>query len=194
MEAYKEISSTVDSWVAEEELPAGARLKVIHVNDPDYGSSEDDLDERYEFIQWYMMQDFVPLLRLPKPERESDFFIADYTTEEEGYNAFNTHDFQDELKPFNKYGYAMKKLMERVKDLAILHSCISSPEGRERTYKRYLSFVEHHFRERLMSYVEQYQHARTEERKLGLKQKIGEMNRRVIEAKMIWERYAPWDR
>jgi hypothetical protein len=31
------------------------------------------------------------------------------------------------------------------------------------------------------------------DRKLDLKLKIAELTRRILEAKRIWERYAPWD-
>jgi hypothetical protein len=44
-----------------------------------------------------------------------------------------------------------------------------------------------------LSYVEQWQRARTEERRFVLKQRIAEMNRRILECKKIWERYAPRD-
>jgi len=29
--------------------------------------------------------------------------------------------------------------------------------------------------------------------RLELKQKIGEINRRILDCERIWERYAPWD-
>jgi len=31
------------------------------------------------------------------------------------------------------------------------------------------------------------------DRKLELRQKIAKLTRRIMEAKRIWERYAPWD-
>ena len=77
------------------------------------------------------------------------------------YSAINTHDFQDGLKPFNKYGYAMKKIMERVKDLAILHSCISSPEGRANAHRKYEALLEAKFRSRLAQLIERCQRPMT---------------------------------
>ncbi|PKN62694.1 MAG: hypothetical protein CVU57_22820, partial [Deltaproteobacteria bacterium HGW-Deltaproteobacteria-15] len=56
-----EISEAVDSWIAEEELPASSCLKVIRANDPDFGLSEGEIDERNEFIRWFLSQEFVPL-------------------------------------------------------------------------------------------------------------------------------------
>ena len=193
MKTTEQVSCEVDSWIAEEELPVKAQLKVIRTNDPDFGLSQDEIDERNEFIHWYLLQEFTPLLRIPKPHHENDFFMMDCSTESAGYTAFNTHDFQDALGPFDRYGYAIKKILERVKDLAIMHSCISFPEGRENTYQRYLSLIDYEFRERLLRYSEQFQKATTDERRFTLKARIAEMNRRILDCKKIWERYAPWD-
>ena len=187
------VGGQVDSWIAEEQLPANPALKVIRTTDPDFGLSQDEIDERNEFIHWYLSQDFLPLLSIPKPQHESDFFIMECSAESPEYTAFNSHDFQDTLKPFDRYGYAIKKVLERVKDLAIMHSCISSPEGRGQTHQRYLSLIDSEFRNRLLSYVEQRQKATTDERRFSLKGRIAEMNRRILECNKIWERYAPWD-
>jgi hypothetical protein len=188
-----EISEAVDSWIAEEELPASSCLKVIRANDPDFGLSEGEIDERNEFIRWFLSQEFVPLLRIPRREAEYDFFILDCSPASDEYSAFNTHDFQDRFGTFDKHAYAVKKVLERVKDLALMHSCVSSFEGREQVQHRYESVLEFEFRERLLGLVEQYRKARTEERRFALKKRIAEMNRRILEAKSIWEQCAPWD-
>ena len=193
MRTQQEVSREVDRWIAEEELPPSAALKVIRPNDLNYGLSEDEIDERNEFIQWYLMQDYVLILSLPKKDSEYDFFVPDCDPGSEEYSAMNTHDFQDGRPEFNRYGYAMKKIMERVKDLAILHSCISSSEGRAHTYERFLSLVDYHFRERLLALVERYSGTRDPERKDSIKRKVGELNRRILECEMTWERFAPRD-
>ena len=87
----------------------------------------------------------------------------------------------------------MKKIMERVMDLAIMHSVISSHEGRMNVYHRYESLIEFEFKGRLMVHVEQYKRTYEAQRSLNLKKQIGEINRRIIEARMIWEQYAPRD-
>ncbi|PKN61545.1 MAG: hypothetical protein CVU57_28730, partial [Deltaproteobacteria bacterium HGW-Deltaproteobacteria-15] len=61
MYKQQEISETVNSWIAEEELPASSCLKVIRANDPEFGLSEGEIDERNEFIRWFLSQEFVPL-------------------------------------------------------------------------------------------------------------------------------------
>jgi len=131
-----EISRTVDASIAEEELPVRPRLKVIRKNDPDYRLSEHEIEDRNEFIRCYIFQAFELLLLIPKQAPEGDFCIVDVTVEAEEYSAFNTHIFQRQLRPFNRYHYAVRKILERVKDLAIMQSCIISPEGRQEAYRR----------------------------------------------------------
>jgi hypothetical protein len=41
--------------------------------------------------------------------------------------------------------------------------------------------------------IERCQSSADPDRKLDLKLKIAELTRRILEAKRIWERYAPWD-
>jgi len=196
MKSAEQISTKVDSWIVEEELPVRATLKVIKRRDPDYGLAEDEIADRKEFIRCYLLRDFRLLMMIPKQDEAVDFFIPDCDVSESEYSAFNTHDFQRILRPFNKYGYAIKKLMERVKDLAILHSSISSEEGRDDTYRRYEAFVDREFRNRLIGLTERYKMIEDDEKKAWLKQKIAELNRRILDCKRIWERYAPpenWD-
>mgnify|MGYP003612005577 CR=1 FL=1 len=179
------------TYIPEEELPARVGLRVERKSDPDYGLSEDEIADRNEFIRCYLVREFELLMMLPGNEKGTDFFIPDCLVTDEAYSAFNTVDFQKIMKPFDKYGYAMKKIMERVKDLAILHSSISSEKGRQNIIRRFDSLIEFEFRELLFSYVDRFKATKTEEQKERLKRKIGDLNRRIIEAKTIWERYAP---
>jgi hypothetical protein len=191
------ISNTVDSRFVEEELPVAANIKVIRRSDPNYGLSEDEIQDRLEFIRCYMLQDFELLMMISKQTTEVDFFIVDCTADDVEYSAFNTHDFQRQQRPFNKYHYAMKKIMERVKDLAIMHSCISSPEDRQDVYQKYEALVNSEFRKQLLPLTKQYRWWQNEEKRYQLKQRIAKLNRRILECKIIWERYAPpenWDR
>jgi len=97
------------------------------------------------------------------------------------------------MRPFNKYGYAMKKIMERAKDLAIRHSVTNSTERRVRIHRKYDSLIEFEFRSRLLALVEQYRNTVGKQRRFILKQRIGGLNRRILDCKRMWERYAPWD-
>jgi hypothetical protein len=60
-------------------------------------------------------------------------------------------------------------------------------------HRRYASIVELEFRSKLLALVERYCGTEDLEKRFVLKKKIGEINRRIIEAKEIWERFAPWD-
>jgi hypothetical protein len=182
-----------ENYIPEEELPVRAGIRVIRRNNPDYGLSEDEIADRNEFIRCHLAREYELLMMLPVEAGGNDFFVSDFHITDEAYSAFNTVDFQRTLKPFDKYGYAMKKIMGRVKDFAILHSVISHEEGRENTLGRFKSLVELEFRERLFRYVDRYKAARNDDQKVSLKQKIGEMNRRILECKKIWEQFAPRD-
>ena len=193
MSSIDNISCTVDSWIDEEELPVRANLKVIRRSDPNYGLTEEQIRDRNEFIRYYLLRGFESLLMIPKQTSESDFFMAELADLED--SAFNTVDFQRQLKPFNNYAYAMKKIMERVKDLAILHSSITSAEGRLNTYRRYEAFVNSTFRNQLIALAKRFQNAPQEVR-FELKGRIGRLNLRIVDCKKIWEQYAPpgnWD-
>jgi hypothetical protein len=185
----------IDRWIPKEELPVRAGLKVIRKNNPNYGLTEDEIQDRNEFIRCYLMKEFELLLMIPKQELEDDYFFYLLNDEDE-YSAFNTVDFQRRIKPFNKFAYAIKKIMEHVKDLAILHSSCTHQENRLSVYQKYEAFVDNKFRGRLLNLIEQYKRARYEERRRFLKQKIGKLNKKILECKEIWERYAPpesWD-
>jgi hypothetical protein len=179
--------------IPEEVLPAKANLRVIRRTDPNYGMSTDEVTDRNEFIRCYLMREFEALMMIDADEHDDSFFIPDYTVADDGYSAFNTVDFQRTMEPFDAYGYAMGKIMERVKNLAILYSSITRDEGKQNTLRRFNSLVEYEFRERLLGCVDRFQAARTDEQKENLKKKIGELNRRIMECRKIWERYAPRD-
>lgn len=181
------------NYIPEEGLPVKAGIRVERQSDPDYGLSEDEIADRNEFIRCYLLREFEALMMLPCEEAESDFFIPNCHVSDDGYSAFNTVDFQKDMLPFDKHGYAMRKIMERVKDLAIQHSVVSSEEGRQHLLGRFISEVEFEFREPLFRYVDRFKAAKTEEQKESLKRKIGDMNRRILEAGKTWERYAPID-
>ena len=190
------ISHPADSWTREQDLPPSAALKVIRLNDPNHGLTEDEIQDRNEFIRCYILSNFELLTMIPKHIPENDFFIPDVDVFHEEYSAFNTVDFHKTLGLFDKYGYAMNKIMERVKELAIIHSSATSRDSRNHAYQRYEAFVEIEFRYQLLDLVKEYKNTFRPERRYFIKHKIGELNRRIMECRRIWERYAPpsvWD-
>jgi hypothetical protein len=67
------IGSVADGWVGSEELPASPVLRVEKRNDPWYGMSEEEVEDRKEFIRCYINKDFELLLLIPTQPRENDF-------------------------------------------------------------------------------------------------------------------------
>lgn len=177
--------------IPEEELPVMVGLKVERRNDPNCGLSEDEIADRNEFIRCYLLREFELLMMIPAESERDDFFIPDCPVTDGQYSAWNTVDFQRNMKQFDKYGYAVKKVMERIKALALLHSSISREEGRQNIVRRFDSLIEFEFREPLFRYVDRFRAAKTEEQQERLKRKIGDLNRRILEAKKIWEQFAP---
>jgi len=182
--------STTDSWIAD--VPVSAGLKVVRLSDPDFGLSDDEIQDRNEFIRCYVFSEFELIMQIPAPEPGNDFFVGDYTTFDSDYSAFNTHDYHSSVPSFDRFGYAMKKILERVKDLAILHSCISGLEDRQEVLRRYEALVDFEFRDRLQALAGRYRLADAD-RRPALKSKISALNRRILQCKKVWERYAPWD-
>ena len=181
----KPISETVDKW------NGPAIIRVIRANDPWEGMSEEEIEDAREFIRWYVNKDFAVLLLIPAHPRENDFWFSSY--EEFQESAFNIHAFQAMQRPFDKYAYRIKKIMERVKGLAILYSCLTSEEGREDTRRRYENLVNLEFRDRLTSLVKRYQRSLDFDAKMLLKPKIAELSRRIMRCKKLWDKYSTWD-
>jgi hypothetical protein len=186
---YKQ-KAVYENYIPEEELPVKAGIQVVRESHPDYGLPEDEIADRNEFIRCYLARELDFLMMIPFTEQEGNFFIPDFHVADDGYSAFNTHDYQRTLKPFDKYGYAMKKIMERVEDIAILYSVMTRNEGRENTARRFNALIDYEFREPLFRYVDRHKAAKSDEQRQSLKQKIGELNRRILEAKKVWEQLA----
>jgi hypothetical protein len=186
-----------ENCIPEEELPPRAGLLVIKANDPNHGLSEEEIQDRIEYIRCYLLKDFEVLLMMPKQSKSDEFFIEDFVPLDYQYSAFDTYDFQKTIKPLDKYGYAIRKIMERIQDLAIMHSSISNPVDRADVEKRYLNYLDYHLRDPLAVLIVRLNKSTLHDNKSQIKKKIAELVRRIIEAKRIWERYAPpdsWDR
>ena len=189
MNSKERIGCVVDSWIDSDELPVSPGLKVERRNDPWFGYTDDEIEKCKEFIGWYLRQEFEPLLEIPAGPVEKDFWFESY--EEYLESAFNTYDFQRNQRPFDKYGYRVKKVLEKVEDLAILHSCISSAQGRENIYRRYQSLVEVEFREPVLGLVGRFANCAYPERRLELKKRIGRYNLMILRCNEVWRALSP---
>jgi len=190
MDELKELWINEDSWIVREDIPTRPGRKPIKTSDPDYGLSEEEIMNRNEFIRVYLMKAFEPLFLIPAKEPEDDFFTADYADYLD-FVEYQTSSSTRSWRSFKRYSYAVRKILERVADLAIMHSAISSLEGKINTMKRYERLIEREFGERLSRIVEWYKHTKDDVTRYRLKRKIGELNRRILEARSIWERLAP---
>ncbi len=183
------LKETVDKWIEDEQRVF--RLKVVRINDPWQGMSDEEIEDRREFIRCYLLKDLEPVLMLPVQPRESGFWFE--SAEEFEESAFNTWDFQRTQKPFDKYDYRLKKILEHIQDLAVMHSCISQSEGRENIKARFELILRNEFRDPLLSIIEQFRRTSDEERIARLRANIAKLSRHIMECKAIWQRYSPWE-
>jgi len=174
-----------------ENTPSPANLKRIKKLDP-YSEMDDEKRQAcFDFIKWYLSQEHLTLQSIPKPE-EPDFQTVELDEEGNNVSAFNTHDFE-RLHPFNKYHYKLKKIYERLRDLAITHSCLSNEDGKNNTYQRFKNIVEIEFRDEAVMLLEHYKKYSAWMDKHRLIKKIEELNSKIRKCKEIWRKYAYWE-
>ena len=69
----KTTSTTIDSWIKEQELPPRAQLKVIRRFDGLYPEDPIERDAYWDFISWAMSREHAIILSLPRLNiREND--------------------------------------------------------------------------------------------------------------------------
>ena len=177
----------VDSWIDEEDLPSRANLKPLRRFDGLYPEDVEESDAYWDFIHWYLSQDFRPLIGIPRPVKEED----SWTFEDDNSISFpfSSVDYQ-RLHPFDRYAYRLKKIYERVKDLALFHSCIGQESGKEKTQKRFTGLVNEEFRSKLMTLLENYRRHPHLVNKAKLCARVAELNGRIQKCKEIWKQYA----
>ena len=93
-------------------------------------------------------------------------------------------------KPLNGYQYRLKQIFEKVKDLAVMHSCISHREGRENTRQRYKSLVESEFRDEavvLLDTLKKYPQW-VDRKKLAIR--LAKLNSNIRKCNEIWKAHA----
>jgi hypothetical protein len=180
----------MNSWIDENELPVRADLQVIKLNDPDYGMTQDEIEDRNEFIRCYILSGFEALLTLPVKKFESDFFVEDWHE-----SAFNTEDYYRLYSNagFSRYSFRIKEILQEVEHLAILYSCISDNHRRQRTFNRYKTLVDKEFRNKALFLAGKCRITNDSEERIELKEKISKLNKRILQCKRLWEQYAPWD-
>jgi hypothetical protein len=161
-----------------ESMPVKSTLKVeggfdlyefiyedIDKDDIDYDIKVEMEKEAYrDWMSWFMSRDFEPLALIPR-RKGSDFWVDEWEK-----SAFNTSDFR-RLYPkpaFSLEHWLMKETLNRVNDLAIMHSCISTKPERDDVYKRYMAYVGNQFgaQYRAALFVNNYRKADAIQRKI----------------------------
>ena len=191
------IGQTVDQWIDEEDMPTGAYLKVDRTA-PRYFSPTNDMEDDeaqayWEFIQTTMNSDHQILLSVPAPEPEYNFWPIQLDENDQNVSAFNTHDFASTQRPLNLYHYRVRKVYEKVRDLAITHSCVSSDQAKKDIWHRYKNLVEKEFRDKGVMLLNSYKKYPLWVDKHRTMERIKELNSRIRKCKKIWRDYAYWE-
>jgi hypothetical protein len=119
-----------------DDVPTCAGLKQLKSFDAFEGFDEEMVEDYRDFMSWFFQRDHATLNAIPA-KGSAGFFIDEF-----GESAFNTCDFVRDKPRFNGSGYRLKKILERVSDLAIQHSCINDDAGRDDVKRRCRAFVE----------------------------------------------------
>jgi hypothetical protein len=122
-----------------EDVPTRAGLKQLKSFDLFEGFDDELVDDYRDFMSWFFQRDHAMLNTIPVKE-STGFFINEFEE-----SAFNTGDFQKDKPKFDGYGYRIKKILERVSDLAIQHSCITDESGRDNVKRQCRAVVEVEF-------------------------------------------------
>jgi len=190
----QEISNQVQNWILEEDLPPKANLKPISRFDGLYPEDEEERQAYWDFIHWAINMEHAVLLYIPKQQNEQDFWQLDLDETGTDISAFNTVDFE-KMYPhnFNKYAYKLKKIYEKVQDLALLHSSITTDEGKRNVHRRFINLIERQFRDKALMLLETYKKYPQLVNKEEVHKKIAGLNRQIKKCNQIWQQYAYQD-
>jgi hypothetical protein len=121
------------------DVPTRVALKKVKKFDL-YSEFDDETAEDYrDFMSWFMRKDDALLEQIPSKD-STGFFIEEFEE-----SAFNTCDFQKDTPKFDRYGYRIRKVMERVRDLAMQYSCVESKEGKVGVRKMFDALMQSEF-------------------------------------------------
>lgn len=201
MKTTEQIRCEVDSMIRQEELPARANLKVLKavncayegITDPVTEEwllepmDEDEIEAYREHLKWFMMKDYGIIMSLPMPEEE-DFKMPIEKDDSLSF-AFDSMDFQ-RAYPFNKYHYKLKKVYERVKDLATTYAVLTDSDAKERIHERFKDLVNAEFRNRAIMIVTTYKKYGAWMNKDKVLDKVEELNEKIRKCKRIWKQHA----
>ena len=162
-------------------------VRPVNLNDPWNGYTEDEKDEAMEFIAWYIQSEHEPILRLSGATKTESWF--DWNDPE---SAFNTNDFEQTCGKFevDKWRYKCSLLMEQIKELALMHSCLSNEDGRLNTHNRARIIVENEFLNPAIEHLKKSQRSHDWEQKAYHRHKYREFLNLVSEAAKVWKEHS----
>lgn len=183
----KRIGPIVDKWIAQEELPPRPGLKVLRRLDPFEGWDEDEIEAWKEYVSWFISKDHAVLLSIPKPAYEPNFWPEPDDAISFDYGSV---DFQRLRGEFDKYRYKIRKILERIKDLAQTYSCISHDQGRRNIRQRYEDLLYKEFREKIVELAETYRKNKLWMDYEVVKAEIKENYANIRKCEQVWQKYA----
>lgn len=133
------------------------------------------------------------------PSIKGDFFLLKQFEESSNgrlvdISAYSTMDFLRTIEhfEFDKYRYFTDKVAERVKDIAIMHSCVSDEKGKENLRSKFVSLVNLKYRDYALKLIAMLRNTDESSKKSELMEKIRERNRQIRRLNAIWQKYAYW--
>lgn len=187
MKNREQICEVVDSWIDEEELPSRANFKPISRFDDVYPRDDEEWQAYWDFMHWYLSQEFQILMSIPRQAgQDRDFW--EFEDDDSISFHYSSIDYQ-RAHPFDKYAYRIRKIYERVQDLAIRYSCISDDKGKANIAKRFENLLNDEFRNKLQTLLDNYRKYPHLMNKKKLFTRIAELNSRIQTCKNIWRKH-----
>lgn len=187
----QEISKQIQNWILEQDLPSRANLRPINKFDGLYPESEEERQAYWDFISWAIKKEHAVLLYIPKQQNENDFWQLDLDESGTDVSAFNTADFERlHNHSFDKYAYKIKKIYEKVQDLALLHSCITTEEGKINIHRRFTNLIESEFKDKAAALIDTYKKYPQLINKEKVFEEVTKLNINIRRCNQIWQEHA----
>jgi hypothetical protein len=181
------VGVAVDKWIAEEDLPAGSGLRPVRLFDELRIFDREEAEAYWDFIGWFLGRDYA-LLECVPVGGTGKFFVSD-DSDCAISHAFGSADYLDSVPEFNKYAYRLRKVFERVKVLAITHSCAFGDDGKQRVFGKYKALVEAEFRDEAVRLAEGLKCNHRFMDKDKAEARIRELNKRIRQCRKVWEKH-----
>lgn len=136
-----EIQKKVDAMIAWDGLPPRADLKPIRQFDGLLPEDPDEHEAYLDTIAWVFKREHLLLEIIPKERTDSDFWKTELDEFGHDTSAFNTYDFERTHGAFSLYHWQLKKLCERIRNLAIDFSIVKDEPTKMKLRARAFEFI-----------------------------------------------------